>query len=65
MQISASQASPSAASIPNAFAAPRVGAIVGGGAQAVRGAAASMLRPATLRWARTQALRLVTLVAGH
>jgi hypothetical protein len=65
MQISASQAGPSAASIPNAFATARVGAKVADGARALQGMAASLVRPATLRWARAQALKLVTVVAGH
>jgi hypothetical protein len=65
MQISASQASPSAASIPNAYPAARLGAMVAEGARAVHGLASSLVRPATLRWAQAQALKLVTVVAGH
>jgi hypothetical protein len=69
MQISASQASPSAATTPNAFPdvlpAARLGAMVAEGARAIHGAAASLARPATLRWAQAQALKLVTMVAGH
>ncbi|HEX7689193.1 MAG TPA: hypothetical protein VF453_15875 [Burkholderiaceae bacterium] len=71
MQISASQASPSAASISNAFPAARLGAMGAMGAmvadsvRVVRAAAMSLARPATLRWAQAQALKIVTVVAGH
>ncbi|MGN6526434.1 MAG: hypothetical protein ACTHL8_08605 [Burkholderiaceae bacterium] len=65
MQISASQASPSAASISNAFPVARLGAMVADSVRAVQAAAVSLARPATLRWAQAQALKIVTVVAGH
>lgn len=39
--------------------------IVAAGLRAVQTGARSLVRPATLRSAQTQAVRLITLVAGH
>jgi hypothetical protein len=42
-----------------------VALVVTAGLRAMQVGALSLVRPATLRRARTQAVRLITLVAGH
>jgi hypothetical protein len=42
-----------------------VALVVTAGLRAMQVGAQSLVRPATLRRARTQAVRLITLVAGH